>query len=295
MTAPVSIEIEREDGLGEDNPRFVADGSRWRVEVGGLENFGGLSYDLSTQAYAQYDGSALLRERVPEQDRTLVVAARFGAEAARDEAMGFFIPGREYTVRCTVLGRTRHFAGRQYALTVDLGSLSLPTRVTWTCLSIQPYWLSEDEHGVDVVEARKCRGFPFLSTDLHDGGFIVGMVSHETRLVNAGHAPTYPRFTVTAAGMVSRPTVRVLDASGSAVMDVTMLLDLDAGDVLTLDFEARPTAIELNGANVSHLAKPGSTLAASIGVGEFSIEWSAESGDAAMSVVPSIRERYTGI
>ena len=152
-----------------------------------------------------------------------------------------------------------------------------------------------DEHGVDVVEARKCRGFPFLSTDLHDGGFIVGMVSHETRLVNAGHAPTYPRFTVTAAGMVSRPTVRVLDASGSAVMDVTMLLDLDAGDVLTLDFEARPTAIELNGANVSHLAKPGSTLAASIGVGEFSIEWSAESGDAAMSVVPSIRERYTGI
>lgn len=310
--APLTIEIERDDGLGNENPRLVADGSRWRVAVGGLEGFGGVTYEVSTQPYAQYDGSLLQRERTPEQDRTIVLAARFNAAEARDEAMAFFIPHREYTVRCTLLGRTRHFSGRQYAMSVELGSLSLPTTVTWTCLSPQPFWLSEDEHGYDIAEAQGRRGFPFVSlvdrvapepeakaarsaAPRHVAGFVVGVVSHATRLVNGGHVPTYPRFTVSASGNVKNPSVRVVGPDGSTALDVTVLVDLVAGDELVLDFESRPTAIELNGENVSHLVRPGSTLAASIGVGRYDVEWSAESGDASMRVVPSIRERYTGI
>lgn len=313
MRRELTIEIERDDGLGEGNPRLVADGSRWRVEVGGLENFGGVSYEVSTQEYAQYDGSLVTRERTPEQDRTLVLGARFDPAVARDEAMAFFIPHREYTVRCTLMGRTRHFRGRQYAMSVELGSLALPTTVTWTCLCAQPFWLSEDEHGYDIAEAQGRRGFPFASpadrvppeapvpksagagAPAHVAGFVVGVVSHATRLVNAGHVPTYPRFTVSASGNVSNPTVRVLDASGEVAMDVTALVDMTDGDELVIDFESRPTTVELNGENVLHLVKPGSTLAASIGVGRYDVEWSAESGDASMRVVPSIRERYTGI
>ena len=257
-----------------------------------------------------------MRERTPEQDRTLVLSARFDAGEARDEAMGFFIPHRTYTVRCTALGRTRHFIGVQYALAVDLGSLSLPTRVTWTCLCSQPFWLSEDEHGYDIAEAQGRRGFPFVSltnrvappaptinsktseiaaTAYHVAGFVVGVISHATRLVNAGHVPTYPRFVVTATGNVKNPHIKVVDALGADAMDVTVLVDMTEGDVLILDFESRPTAIELNSSNVSHLVKPGSTLAASIGVGTYDVEWSAESGDVSMQVVPSIRERYTGV
>lgn len=310
MRRELTIEIERDDGLGEGNPRLVADGSRWRVEVGGLENFGGVSYEVSTQEYAQYDGSLVTRERTPEQDRTLVLGARFDPAVARDEAMAFFIPHREYTVRCTLMGRTRHFRGRQYAMSVELGSLALPTTVTWTCLCAQPFWLSEDEHGYDIAEAQGRRGFPFASpadrvppeapasksaAPAHVAGFVVGVISHATRLVNSGHVPTYPRFTVSASGNVVNPSVRVLDASGNAAMDVAVLVDMADGDELVIDFESRPTVIELNGANVSHLVKPGSTLAASIGVGRYDVEWSAESGDASMRVVPSIRERYTGV
>ena len=87
----------------------------------------------------------------------------------------------------------------------------------------------------------------------------------------------------------------MLDGSGETVLDVTVLVSMQDGDELVLDFESRPTSIALNGENVSHLVKPGSTLAASIGVGRYDVEWSAESGDASMQVVPSIRERYTGI
>ena len=312
---PLTIEIERDDNLGENNPKLVADGRRWRVEVGGLENFGGLSYEVSTQPYAQYEGSRVMRERTPEQDRTMVLTARFDPAEARDEAMAFFIPHRTYTVRCSVLGRTRHFVGVQYALSVDLGSLALPTRVTWTCLSAQPFWLSEDEHGYDIAEAQGRRGFPFVSLvdrvpppqpsinevneaesqPYHVEGFVVGVISHATRLVNAGHVPTYPRFVITASGNVTNPHIQVDDASGKTAMDVTVLVDMVEGDVLVIDFESRPTAIELNGNNISHLVKPGGTLAASIGVGAYDVSWSAEAGDVSMQVVPSIRERYTGV
>lgn len=307
---PLTIEIERDDGLGEENPRLLADGAHWRVEVGGLENFGGVSYEIATQAYAQYDGSLPMRERTPEQDRTMVLSARFDRAEARDEAMAFFIPHREYAVRCTLLGRTRHFTGRQYALKVELGSLSLPTRVTWTCLCTQPFWLSEDEHGYDLAEAQGRRGFPFVSLvgrvapepesreaapPSHVAGFVVGVISHATRLVNGGHVPTYPRFVISARGSVRNPAVRVTDATGGTALDVTVLVELEDGDELVIDFESRPTEISLNGENVSHLVRPGSTLAASIGVGTYDVTWSAESGDAAMQVVPSIRERYTGI
>lgn len=313
MRRNLTIEIERDDGLGEGNPRLVADGSRWRVEVGGLEGFGGVTYEVSTQEYAQYDGSSLMRERTPEQDRTLVLGARFDPAEARDEAMAFFIPHREYTVRCTLMGRTRHFRGRQYAMDVELGSLALPTTVTWTCLCTQPFWLSEGEHGYDIAEAQGMRFFPFVSlvsgiklpgTAENDAGakapayipgFVCGIVSHTLRLENGGHVPTYPRFAISASGNVENPTVRVLDAAGSAAMDVTVLVKMSDGDELVIDFDARPTAIELNGENVSHLVKPGSTLSASIGVGRYDVEWSAEAGDASMRVVPSIRERYTGI
>jgi hypothetical protein len=299
----LELEITRDDGFGDENPRLVADGTRWRVEVDGLEGFGGVSYDVSTRDYAQYDGSLLLAERTPEQDRTIVLVARFDVEEARDEAMAFFIPRREYTVRCTLDGRTRHFVGRQYAMKVDLGSVNLPTRVTWTCLSTMPYWLSEDEHSFDIAEAAGRRGFPFASnvdsstTDpVHVQGYVVGELSHVTSLTNGGHVPTYPRFVVTCSGgTVTNPRVVVNDRTGSAVLSVTVDTTMADGDVLVLDFDSRPTTVELNGANVSNLVEPGSTLAASIGVGDYTVEWSADSGDAAMSVVPYIRERYTGI
>ena len=305
------IEVVRDDGVGEENPVFTADGKRWRVLVGGLENFGGVSYEVSTQPYAQYDGSLVKRERTPEQDRTMVFVALFDPEEARDEAMSFFIPRREYTVRCTAFGRTRHFKGRQYAFDVELGGVYEPTRATWTCLSSQPFWLSEEEHSYDIARADGRRGFPFISwvdrvspvsvarisdgEEKHVKGFVVGTISHITSLTNGGHTPCYPKFTVTASDEVVNPEIKVIDSAGNTAMDVTVLVTMQTYDELIIDFESLPTEITLNGENVSHLVKPGSTLAASIGVGRYDVEWSADSGDAALHVIPSIRERFTGI
>lgn len=297
------IEVVRDDGLGDRNPRFVFDQERWRVPSDGLEGFGGVEYEISTEAYAQYDGSYLRRESIPEADRTVTADAWFDAAEARAEATAFFIPRRRYEVHCTYMGRRRWFEGRQYAFEVSTGNVWGRPRITWTCLALEPMWMSEDEKRFDIAEAERRRGFPFVSHLAREApsagsggrvaGFIVGVLSRTIRMTNAGNSTAYPRFEVRASGDVVDPRIEVADATGAVACAVEMALTMRAGDELVIDFAARPTSVALNGANASNLVKPGSTLAAGIEVGDFALTWSAKSGDAAMSVEPSIRERYT--
>lgn len=319
----------RDDGRGDDNPRFEFDQDRWRVPSDGLDGFGGVEYDVSTQPYAQYDGSYLLSERVPETDRTIVAHAWFDPREARAEAERFFIPRRQYEVHVTYMGRTRYFTGRQYAFELSTGNVWGRLELTWTCLSIDPMWFGEDEHSFDIVEAERKFRFPFLSfaervapqpggdeaedgpgpasapaqeaetgsefVERHIAGFLVGVTSQRIRFENAGASVTYPRFDISATGDVANPSVTVEDESGETVCEFGIAVTLHDGDLLVVDFSARPTTIELNGENVSHLVTAGSTLATGVEVGEFWVTWSAESGDASLHVVPSVRERYVSI
>ena len=308
------IKIIRDDGLGEDNPTFVIDQDRWRVPSDGLEGFGGVEYSISTEDYAQYDGAALKSERVPAMDRTITADSFADPAEARAEATAFFIPRRQYEVHVTYMGRTRYFVGRQYAFEVTTANVWDRASFSWTCLALEPMWLSEDEKRFDIVEAKGCFGFPFISFDeawapqpvtekeededqspMNIAGFIVGVISNTIEMENGGSATAYPRFDVTATGDVVEPTISIEDQTGETVCSISLDLTLHAGDSLVLDFSARPTSVLLNGENVSHKVKPGSTLTAGIEVGDFTLNWSAESGDAALSIKPSIRERYTSV
>lgn len=310
------ITIVRNDGLGEANPKFSIDGVKWRLERDGLENFDGVPYSVSTQDYAQYDGGYLLSERSGTVDRTIQAAAVGDIAKLREEAERFFIPRHEYEVHVEAEGRKRWFTGRQYAFALTVDNLSRAQRLTWTCLSLDPMLLSEDEKRSDIAEAAGYRGFPFISfTDseapvpesslmapmdgtkklTHIKGFIVGVLSQEIEMRNDGDAPAYPCFEITATGDVVNPSVSIVDERGTTVSQFSVKLTLHAGDALVVDFSKRPTTVELNGNNVLNLVTPGSTLATGIDVGTFSVRWHADSGDASLHIEPSIRERYTAI
>lgn len=308
------ITIVRDDGLGELNPRFLIDGRRWRLERDGLENFDRVEYSVSTQEYAQYDGAYLMSERSPAIDRT-ICAACVGEDIAamREEAESFFIPARSYEVHVEAEGRRRWFAGRQYAFALTVDNLRNAQRLAWTVLALDPMLLSEDEKRFDLAEAAGHRGFPFLSFTgfaapspeegraaaqgavVHTRGFVVGVLSREIPMANRGDAPAYPRFEISASGEVEDPSVLIRDARGTVVAQFGVSLTMEAGDLLVVDFSARPTAVELNGENVLNLVTAGSTLATGIGVGSFTVGWSAARGDASLHIEPSIRERYTTI
>ncbi len=308
MPKQPKVRIVRDDGLGDSNPTFLIDGGDWSLLQDGMEGFDAIEHTVSVGDYAQFDGGYLLAERTGTVDRTITAASRFlriGREAARDEAESFFIPGRAYEVHVSYGGHERWCAGRQYALSLPLAPAGETQKLTWTVLCLDPYLMSEDEKSADLVEASKRRGFPFASPagrtapggkePAHVAGFVVGVIQNRVSMRNDGHAVAYPRFDMSARGTVENPSVKVLDAAGGSVCSIGLDLTLADGDALVVDFTARPTAITLNGENVSSKVTRGSTLAAGIPVGAFTVEWSAESGDAALSVVPTIRERYTCI
>lgn len=323
------ITIERMDGA-EENPAFRIDGARWYVEYDGLENFDGVTYSITTGEYAQYDGSWLKGERATEVDRTIVAHSAYGYDImrARSEAEAFFLPGRTYRVHVSYGGRERYCEGRQYALKVEVPpGQQLTQRVTWTVLCLEPYWQSEDSKSFDIAEATPCFGFPFLSFSAgkytvpeadepggsaetqqavtraavdgtvpdHIAGFISGVLSKTITLRNDGSAAAYPRFDITASDAVANPSVTIQDGAGNTVASVVMDLTMKAGDALVLDFSTRPASITLNGKNATNLSRYGTSMVAGIDVGTFSITWGATSGDAAMRVIPSIRERYPTI
>lgn len=308
------ITIVRDDGLGELNPRFVIDGRSWRLERDGLEGFDGVDYSVSTQDYAQYDGAYLMSERSPARDRTISAACVSKDIAGlRDEAERFFIPKREYEVHVTAEGRSRWFRGRQYAFALTVDNLRNAQRLVWTSLALDPMLLSEDEKRSDIAEATAHRGFPFLSfgsaeapapglaarssqrSAVHIAEFVVGVLSREINMENSGDAPAYPRFEISATGDVVNPSVAIKDSRGTVVSQFGVKLTLHSGDMLVVDYSARPTVVELNGENVLNKVTAGSTLATGIDVGRFTVSWDAESGDASLHIEPSIRERYTAI
>lgn len=322
MRAP-SIIVERLDGLGVANPRFAFDLSPWGVLKDGLENFDGVEHAVEYQSHAERDGGVLVSERSDPMDRTISAAAKGDIGALRRQAEAFFIPRREYRVHVEAEGKRVFCDGRQYAFRLTVDKRRQVQMLTWTVLCLDPMWQSEDEKGFDLVEARGHFGFPFLSfwepqwvkpegdepgdrpgpakaeraasDPQHIGGFVTGLIENAIEMVNAGDAPAYPVFTVSASDSVVNPSVKVVDASGATVMDVSFDISLKAGDVLVADFSKAPSEFALNGSDVSAYVSFGSTVYGSIDVGTFTLTWSAESGDAAMSIVPTIRERSVAI
>lgn len=319
------IRIVRDDGKGDENPAFLIDGRRWHILAGGLEGFDGIDFSVSTAEYAQYDGSYLLGERSPEVDRTIDIFGKdpsLTKDELRAEAERFFTSRAPYEVHVEWMGRKRFFHARNYKLRIPVDANHSGQQVTWTCLALDPYFLSEDETSFNVAKAKGKRGFPFISMakrwapspentsdaaaenvygqggiapTAHVKGFVVGVVSRMITIENRGSAQTYPRFEITAKGDVDKPSVTVKNAIGTEVCAFSMALTMHEGDRLVVDFAARPTSITLNGSNVSNKVSPGSTLAAALDPGSYKVSWSAASGDASMGLVPTIRERYVSI
>lgn len=315
MEHPI-IRIVRSEGRGDDDPALTIDGTTWRLEHEGLEGFDGVAYEVSTGEYAQYDGAYLTAERSPARDRTITMLGMGDQTARRREAERFFVARRSYEVHVVNGTNRRYFTGRQYALSIGVDNWTGLTRVTWTCLALDPFLASEESSTGDIAAAEGRFGFPFLSwrdrvapaaaddraddegaakPEFHVAGFVVGVASHRVRMENDGHVAVYPRIDITVTGPVSNPRFSFEDRSGATTASFGFRLAMKAGDHLVVDFTERPTAVTLNGASVLNTVTAGSDLTASIEPGEFAITWGADSGDASMSVVPTIRERYVTI
>lgn len=318
----VTVRIVRDDGLGDSNPSFLLGSGRWHIEKGGLEGYDGLDSEVSSDAYAVYDGSYLLGERSGNKDRTITAFYTGPQQEGRSEAESFFRAGYRYDVHVDTGQVRRWFSCRQCAMALPISPDSGFQQLMWTCIALDPYFLSEDSRSFNMAEAKRKFGFPYCSfaqrwaptpeatneaaadtvygkngvaQPAHIKGMVFGVISRNIAMDIGGNAPTFPRFDIKATGDVTTPQVTVKDAAGATVCSFGLAVTMKAGDVLVVDFATHPTTFQLNGADVSQRATAGSTLTCALNPGRSHVSWSAAGGDASMGLVPTIRDRFSTV
>lgn len=267
----VKIEVVRSDGLSWS----CGTGTPWAIPEDALKDWNVLDYEVSESANVMRDGSSVLSRRVASKDRTLkAVYTGRNAALARAAAISFFNSDYEFEAHVTYMGRTRWCQGVQIGFKPSTLRAAYAPEVTWTLLCPDPYMRGENGNESAFGSAVPKRGFPFVShvrETLPDGTKYpagsypsVLIFDGKNTVVNDGDRATRYKVRVEAGGELVNPT---LTKDGRRVK---LLLTMQAGDVLEIDFEAHPApTVKLNGENAIMRATPDSSFSGmEMGVGE---------------------------
>lgn len=290
----VYARIVRSDG----QEMTLGDGA-WRIPKDGLENWANLPYSVSSVEIPSYDGALVTSKRVASCDRTIkaVVGNSRDNEALRAQAIRFFNPKHSFKAYLTYMGRTRWCSGEQIGFKASEGNIYDPVEIEWTILCPNPYLLSVNDFGKDIAEIMPSFGFPFMSflpesTAHVNRGFIVGtrLFAKTVDILNDGDVPSGMRATITAAGDVVNPLLRIGNGT------VRLITSMKKGDVIALDASGRPPRITFNGANAMNLLdRSSSILDMMIDPGSTTVEFDADDGYQNMSVVIRYNKQYLGV
>lgn len=296
--------------VGDVKARFVRSDGRemtlgdgtWRIPKDGLENWANLPYDVSKVEIPSYDGALVTSKRVNSVDRSVraVVASPSDNERQRRLAISFFNPKHTFKCYLTYMGRTRWCEGELYGFKASEGNIGESVQVDVTLLCPNPYLQSVEDFGKDIAETVPAFGFPFISPlPVSDGsvngmvsGFIVGrrVFQRVVEISNDGDVPSGMVVTIRCDGDIVNPMVKIGD--GVVALKTRLIKD----DVVVLNASSRPPTIKLNGKNAMHLLdRKSNILDMVIGVGDTTIEYSADSGEQFMHVVVRYNKQYLGV
>lgn len=296
--------------VGDVKARFVRSDGRemtlgdgtWRIPNDGLENWANLPYDVSKVEIPSYDGALVTSKRVNSVDRSVraVVASPSDNEKQRRLAISFFNPKHTFKCYLTYMGRTRWCEGELYGFKASEGNIGESVQVDITLLCPNPYLQSVEDFGKDIAETVPAFGFPFMSPlPVSDGsvngmvsGFIVGrrVFQRVVEISNDGDVPSGMVVTIRCDGDIVNPMVKIGD--GVVALKTSLIKD----DVVILNASSRPPTIMLNGKNAMHLLdRKSNILDMVIGVGDTTIEYSADSGEQFMHVVVRYNKQYLGV
>ena len=247
------LRIVRDDGQEMTFNGYWSGG--WAIRQDGLDDFLDLPLTVDTSPNVLTDGSLLISHRVNECERTaqLVYAGAGDPKDVRGQALSFFNPKHSFSAYVTHLGRTRWCEGVLSAIDVPLKKAGYPCTVAFTLLCPDPYMRSTSHNEAAFGDARPMFGWPFVSHTrmaLPDGTkYPVGFLFSETiydglnTVYNNGDVPTYYQVVIEAEAQLVNPTI---NKDGKFVK---YLGTMSAGETLTIDFEASPPTVDLDGQN----------------------------------------------
>ena len=296
---PFHMRIVRSDGAELE----LGDGTEWVLSMNGMDDWLNLDYSVVTSANVLTDGSALVSKRVAEKDRT-ISATYWGRDRTgeRDRVIPFFNPKYSFEAHITYFDRTRWCEGEQIGFDMPIVDERTPPTLTWTLLCLDPYLRSEDGHEHAFGDAMGTFGWPFISVAdaIVPGakrvpvGFPISVLVYDgiNTIYNSGDVSTTYTVRIEAKGFLRNPTIT---KDGRFVK---VLIDMEAGQVLVIDFQKTPPTVELDGSNIIGLCSRDSSfthMAMQTGANLFTFTIDNMENYSLADVQILYNDRYTGV
>lgn len=260
-------------------------------------------YMPNLQPNAQLDGAVMVNNNVEPREVTVAATCE---NKTRDFIVRFFNPKVDLKLTIKMFEVTRWIVGRvsEFRFVKNRVNNRNAFEVTLTCEN--PYFKDMDSFGKNVANIVKQFAFPFVSplqpATTKDGvfHFIKGHISgykqfnNQVNLDNVGDVPVGVTFRIEAKDAVLNPRVNHESGAYIQVGWGGRPLQMQKGDVLTINTSRGEKRIELNGANAYHYYERNSVMF-ELDVGANRIEYDADVGYTNMAVYVYYTPQYLGI
>lgn len=275
-----------------DNREFTLNDNHWKIPSDGLEGFGSFDNDISIVDNAIGDGGIVTSHRVSQKDRTIKAISRniHLTEILRDEATSFFNPKMTYKVYLTYMGRTRWAEGRIEKFNLSTGNIYQPMTLTITLLFADPYLKSYEDFGKDIASITALAGFPYLCTVAQGSPTGVFNFASMVNLSNDGDVEAYCKVVITANGPVTNPKI-IINGHYVRVLD-----EMNADDVIVMDFAANPPTVQKNGVNyIGRCDRTSEFDQMGLSIGNSTLQYDADNGTNLLSVSVYYNKLYSAM
>lgn len=148
----------------DDDRKFIIDGSDLGLTE--LFGFGDISNEITTQTWANQDGSFITGQTLKETDRgfTAVVKSVKNNDIVREKVANFFNAKRRYKCIICYASQCRWQYCYLHKISIDTKNIYKLLQIKATFLFVNPYLLSMDDFGKDIANVVVGYPFPYVST-----------------------------------------------------------------------------------------------------------------------------------
>lgn len=285
--ASVYIKFIRSDGK-----TFILGTGSWRILSNGLQGVDFPSFSVYSEKNAIGDGALLSGKRV--DDRDIQVEAKSidptNNRAIRDATISFFNPKYSFKLYITYMGVTRWIEGELSGFKCPSENIHRPMKLTVKFYCKDGFLKSVDDFGKDIASISPGFGFPYIQTVSPVIPVYASIYNYnqEVVLTNDGDTMTYPRVTINFSGSVTNPKIYKDDYY------VRIIDTFEDGDDLVIDFEN--CTIYKNGVNwIQYIDRSSTFTDMGLGIGDSTMGFAADDGDAYMAVFVYYNKLYLGM
>ena len=276
----------------DDDKSITLGSGEWRIPSNGLKGIDFPMFSNFSEKNAVGDGALSSGKRV--DDRDIQITARTtnpsNNKANRADVIHFFNPKHTFKIYATYQGVTMWASGELSGFSCPSENIYRPMVLTVKFYCANPFMKSVDDFGKNIAAITPGSGFPYIEVadPVIPAYADIYTFNNQVVITNDGDTVTYPRVRIDIKGNVTNPAIYRDEYF------IKILGSFEAGDVIEIDFEE--CTIKKNGENwIHHIDRSSTFTEMSLAVGESTIRFEADDGDANMAVYVYYNKLYLGL